>query len=252
MSMVLFLAAASFLAGLIDSMAGGGGLITLPALLASGIPPHLALGTNKIQSSLGTTFSAGRYLRHGHLHLPTAVTAAAAALLGSYLGSQAALALSTECLSRLLPWLIVAVGAITFLKKDFGAEPHFGGATPFSLALAVTVGLVLGFYDGFFGPGTGTFMAFAFVFLFGFDFIQATANTKLVNLASNVAAAVSFWAAGSTLWQIALPMAAANVTGNWIGAGLAMKGGARVIKPVFGVVLVGLLVKLILQQEGIG
>ncbi len=236
---------AGFFAGLVDSMAGGGGLISLPALLAAGINPHFALGTNKIQSCLGTTFSTSRYLGKGHIHLPTALMAAAAALIGSFLGSVAVLALSADRLAAVMPALIVIVGLITFFRKNFGTEDTFKGATASSLALAAAAGLGIGFYDGFFGPGTGTFLAFAFVFLFGFGFVRATANAKMANLASNVAAVVAFTLSGKVLWNVALPMALANIAGNWIGAGLAMKGGAKVIKPVFGMVLTGLFVKIL-------
>ncbi|MGE5554105.1 MAG: sulfite exporter TauE/SafE family protein [Betaproteobacteria bacterium] len=235
---------AAFFAGLVDSMAGGGGLVSLPALLAAGLPPHFALGTNKIQSCLGTTFSTGRYLRHGHVQVPVALTAAVGALAGSYLGSRAALALPSERLSLLIPPLIVVVAAITFLRREFGAQDTFAAALPRHYGLALATGLAVGFYDGFFGPGTGTFLAFAFVFLFGFGFGRATGNTKVVNLASNLAAVVAFSLSGKVVWSVALPMGLANIAGNWLGAGFAIRGGARVIKPVFGLVLMLLLVRI--------
>ncbi|HHW14238.1 MAG TPA: TSUP family transporter [Firmicutes bacterium] len=235
---------AAFFAGLVDSMAGGGGLISLPALLATGIPPHFALGTNKVQSCLGTTFSTGRYLRHGHVQVPIALTAAVGALAGSYLGSLAALALPSEKLAVVLPPLIVAVAVVTFVRREFGAHDTFTAAAPRHLLLAAATGLGIGFYDGFFGPGTGTFLAFAFVSLFGFGFGRATGNTKVVNLASNLAAVIAFGLSAKVYWSVALPMGLANIAGNWLGAGLAIRGGARVIKPVFGFVLALLLARL--------
>ncbi|MGE5507934.1 MAG: sulfite exporter TauE/SafE family protein [Chitinophagales bacterium] len=235
---------AGFVAGLIDSMAGGGGLISLPALLAAGLDPHLALGTNKVQSCLGTSFSTARYMRHGQVHLKIAVTAAAGALAGSYLGSLAALALPSQRLAAIIPPLIVLVALVTFLRRQFGVDDTFGKAEPRHYLLALATGLGIGFYDGFFGPGTGTFLAFAFVFLFGFGFGRATGNTKVVNLASNFAAVVAFGLSRQVIWLTALPMGLANIAGNWIGSGLAIKGGARVIKPVFGLVLAMLLVKI--------
>jgi hypothetical protein len=243
-SALALLCGAAFFAGLVDAMAGGGGLISLPALLAAGIPPHFALGTNKAQSCLGTTFSTGRYLRHGHVQAPIALTAAAAALAGSYLGSRAALALPSEKLSVILPPLIVLVAVVTFVRKDFGAQDSFTEPLPKHFLLAAATGLAIGFYDGFFGPGTGTFLAFAFVFLFGFGFGRATGNTKVVNLASNLAAVVAFGLSGKVYLAVALPMGAANIAGNWLGAGLAIRGGARVIKPVFGFVLLLLLARI--------
>jgi uncharacterized membrane protein YfcA len=241
---VLLLPLAAFLAGLVDAMAGGGGLISLPALLAAGLPPHYALGTNKIQSCLGTSFSTARYLRHGHVHGPVALTAAVGAVGGSYLGSLAALALPSDRLAAILPPLILAVAAVTFARREFGVADRFAATCPRHGVLAALTGLGLGFYDGFFGPGTGTFLTFAFVIFFGFGFGRATGNAKVVNLASNLAAVVAFSLSGKVLWGAALPMGLANIAGNWLGAGLAIRGGARVIKPVFGFVLLLLLVRI--------
>lgn len=241
---VLLLATASFFAGLVDSVAGGGGLISLPALLVAGVPPHLALGTNKVQSCLGTAVGAARYLRGGHLHVPAGTAAAAGALAGSLLGARLALAVPGHFLARIVPVLVAAVGLFTYLRPAFGREDRFAAAGRAYLAGAGLMGFGLGVYDGFFGPGTGSFLAFFFVLLFGFGFLRATANAKLANLASNVAAVAAFGLAGQIVWPAALPMAAANIAGNWIGAGLAMRRGASLIKPVFGLVLAGLLVKL--------
>ncbi len=243
--MIAALASAAFFAGLVDSMAGGGGLISLPALLAAGVSPHFALGTNKIQSCIGTTFSAGRYLNRGRLHLQTAILAAAGAFLGSFAGSRAVLALPAERLSVIIPPLIVVVAAVTFLRRDFGENDSFESLTPATSWLALATGLVVGFYDGFFGPGTGTFLAFIFVWLFGFGFVRATGNAKMANLASNLAAAAAFSLSQKVLWHVAIPMALANIAGNWMGAGMAIRGGARAIKPVFGLVLAGLFVKML-------
>jgi uncharacterized membrane protein YfcA len=242
--MQLWLPLAGFFAGLIDSMAGGGGLISLPALLAAGIDPHLALGTNKVQSCLGTSFSTARYLKHGQVHLKIALLAAAGALAGSYLGSLTALALPSQHLAAIIPPLIVVVAVITFARREFGVHDTFGEAGLGHYLLALGTGLGIGFYDGFFGPGTGTFLAFAFVCLFGFGFARATGNTKVVNLASNFAAVIAFSLSRQVRWEVALPMGLANIAGNWIGSGLAIKGGARVIKPVFGLALALLLVKI--------
>lgn len=243
---LVLLVLAAFFAGLVDSMAGGGGLISLPALLAAGVPPHFALGTNKVQSCLGTAFSTARYQRHGQVQLPIALTAAGTALAGSYLGSLAALALPSEKLETLIPPLILVVAAVTFTRRTFGERDVFRTATPRYVVLAAATGLGLGFYDGFFGPGTGTFLAFAFVLLFGFGFARATGNTKVVNLASNLAAVVTFAFSSKVYWNVALLMGVANIAGNLLGAGWAIRGGARVIKPVFGLVLLLLLARLTL------
>ncbi|MBE3576224.1 MAG: TSUP family transporter [Limnochordales bacterium] len=244
--MLAFLALAAFFAGLVDSMAGGGGLITLPALLAAGVPPHLALGTNKVQSCLGTTFSTVRYIRHRQVHVPIALTASAFSLIGSYAGSTVALVLPSERIAALLPPLIVVVAVVTFARREFGVHDSFEVARVRHYLLAAAVGLVIGFYDGFFGPGTGTFLAFAFVLLFGFGFARANGNAKLVNLASNAAAVIAFGLSSQVNWPVALIMSIANIAGNWLGAGLAIGGGAKIIKPVFGLVLALLLFRLLL------
>jgi len=242
---VFFLCGAAFFAGLVDAVAGGGGLISLPALLAAGVPPHLALGTNKVQSFAGTAFSVIRYQREGYLHKPIAVPAACAALVGSFLGARLAMAVPGRYLEHLVPWILVGVGVFTFARPGFGEVDRSAGQKQGSVLTAGLIGLFLGCYDGFFGPGTGSFLIFFFVILFGFGFVRASANAKPVNLASNIAALAAFAAAGEVMWRTAWPMALANIAGNWLGAGLAVKRGARVIKPLFGLVLAGLLVKLL-------
>jgi uncharacterized membrane protein YfcA len=241
----LFLIVAGFFAGLVDSMAGGGGLISLPALVAAGVPPHIALGTNKLQSCLGTMVGTSRFLKRGLIVLPVALPAAILSALGSLAGSRTALALSSEHLMALIPPLIVLVGLITFLRRGFGNEDHFGAASAKEIFLASAIGFVIGFYDGFFGPGTGSFLVFLFVALLHFGFLRANAAAKLVNLGSNVAALISFALAGKILLVAGLAMAAANIAGNLVGAGLAIRKGSALIKPVFGLVLAALLVKIV-------
>jgi uncharacterized membrane protein YfcA len=230
--------------GLIDSMAGGGGLITLPALIAAGLPPHVALATNKVQSAIGTSFSTFRYLRSGYVILPLGITGFAFSFVGSYAGAWTVLHVPGSSLEALIPVLIVIVAAITFLRKDFGVTDQRDRVERRHFVMAGAFAFVLGFYDGFFGPGTGSFLAFGFVLFFHFGFLRATAHAKLLNLASNYAAILAFVLGGEIAWIVALPMGIANVTGAWTGAGLAIKGGARVIKPVFGLVLLALLVKI--------
>lgn len=230
--------------GLIDSMAGGGGLITLPALIAAGLSPHLALATNKVQSAIGTSFSTFRYLRSGYVIIPLGITGFAGSFVGSYAGAWTVLHVPGSSLEALIPALIIIVGAITFLRKDFGVSDERYTLELRHYIMGAAFALVLGFYDGFFGPGTGSFLAFGFVLLFHFGFLRATAHAKLLNLASNYAAILAFVLGGEIAWVVALPMGIANITGAWTGAGLAIKGGARVIKPVFGLVLLALLVKI--------
>lgn len=242
---IVFLCAAGFFAGLVDSIAGGGGLISLPALLAAGLPPHTALATNKVQSAIGTTISAGRYVRDRCVDPPIAATAFAASFIGSFAGAETVMRVSASSLEAVIPVLIVAVAVITFIRKDFGATDRRDSLERRHYAYTALFGFAAGFYDGFFGPGIGSFLAFGFVIFFGYGFVRATGNAKVANLASNYAAILAFLIGGHIAWQTALPMGAANITGAWIGAGLAIRRGVRVIKPVFGVVLAGLLVKIL-------
>ncbi|MBE0644382.1 MAG: TSUP family transporter, partial [Bacteroidetes bacterium] len=218
--------------GLIDSMAGGGGLITLPALIAAGLPPHVALATNKVQSAIGTSFSTFRYLRSGYVIVPLGITGFVSSFIGSYAGAWTVLHVPGSSLEALIPILIVIVATITFLRKDFGVTDQRDTIERRHFIMAAAFAFVLGFYDGFFGPGTGSFLAFGFVLFFHFGFLRATAHAKLLNLASNYAAILAFVMGGEIAWIVALPMGLANITGAWTGAGLAIKGGARVIKPV--------------------
>jgi uncharacterized membrane protein YfcA len=240
-----FLMTAGFFAGLVVAMAGGGGLISLPALVAAGIPPHTALATNKVQSAIGTTMSAWRYAHAGHIERRIALTGFIAAFAGSMSGAFVVMQVSGESLESLIPAMIIVVGVITFVRKNFGAHDTFTEASAGTLVGAAAFAFALGFYDGFFGPGTGSFLAFGFILFFQFGFVRATGNAKVTNLASNYAAIVAFVIGGHVAWTAALAMGAMNITGAWIGAGLAMRGGVRIIKPVFGVVLVALLVKIL-------
>ncbi len=242
---LIFLIVCGFFAGFIDSIAGGGGLISLPSLLAAGVPPHIALGTNKVQSAIGTVFSTTRYIKSGHVYLPVAITSFVGAFSGSFAGSEVVLHMPATTLMAVIPALIIIVGFVTFIKKKFGDKDTFSLMSFRYYVFSFVFGFLLGFYDGFFGPGTGSFLAFGFVLFFKFGFLRATGNAKLTNLASNLSAIIAFVLNGKIFWLIALPMGCANILGAWIGAGLAIRGGAKFIRPVFGVVLFGLLLKII-------
>lgn len=242
---LIFLIVSGFFAGFIDSIAGGGGLISLPSLLAAGVPPHVALGTNKVQSAIGTVFSTTRYVKGGHVYLPVAITAFVGAFIGSFAGSEVVLQMPATTLMAVIPTLIIIVGVVTFIKKKFGDKDTFSLMSFRYYVLSFVFGFLLGFYDGFFGPGTGSFLSFGFVLFFKFGFLRATGNAKLTNLASNLSAIIAFVLNGKIFWLIALPMGCANILGAWIGAGLAIRGGAKFIRPIFGIVLFGLLLKII-------
>ena len=235
-----------FLAGLIDSIAGGGGLISLPAYVAAGLPMHTALATNKFSSACGTVFSTARYLHAKMIDLPVALVSAVLALLGSYLGTRAVLLLSGDFLRWLLLVVIPVIAVLTLIRKNFGRQNHSRQLKlGLRLFLGGLAGLLIGFWDGFFGPGTGTFLILVYALLLHYDFVVANGNTKVVNLASNLAALTAFLVAGKVYFSLAIPAAAFGIAGNLIGSKLVVRNGNRLIKPIFVLALVLLLGRIV-------
>jgi uncharacterized protein len=235
-----------FLGGLIDAIAGGGGLITVPAYLAAGLPPHFALANNKFSSCSGTIFATGRYFRHGMIDVPVAVTSAILALLGSYLGTRTVLLLDPHFLHYLLVILIPAITIFTLLNKNMGIHNTSASLSlQKKLLLGALAGLIIGFYDGFFGPGTGTFLILFFTLLLKYDFVVANGNTKVVNLASNIAAVVTFLVAGKIIFLLAIPAGICGIAGNLAGSKMVVRKGSKIIRPIFIIALILLLSKII-------
>lgn len=239
------LAAAGFAGGLIDAIAGGGGLITVPALLAAGLPPQMALGTNKMQSCCGTLLAVVHYGRAGLLRSSGIPAAAVCSLAAGALGAWAVSVSPPELLRRIIPWLLAGVAVYTALNRRFGQETRNAVLSP--LVFAVPAGLLLGFYDGFFGPGTGSFWTLGLVALMGLDLRHATGFTKTVNLASNLGALVLFTSQGLVNVSVAGVMIAGQLAGARLGAGLVLSKGAALIRPVFLCVVLALTVKLMLD-----
>ncbi|HEX7502950.1 MAG TPA: TSUP family transporter, partial [Acidobacteriota bacterium] len=225
---------AVFLAGLVDSIAGGGGLLSVPAYLAAGLPPHYVLGNNKFSSSFGTLFATLRYHQHGMIDVRVALLSAFFALIGSFLGSSVVLLLSPDFLRILLVALIPLVAVLTLTNRSLGRENHSQHQSrQKKYGLAALAALLLGFYDGFFGPGMGMFLILFFTLALKYDFVTANANTKVVNLASNIAAVVTFIAHGKVIFAIGVPAAAMGIAGNLLGAKLVIRRGSSLIRPVF-------------------
>jgi len=244
---ILLLAAAGFVAGLIDSIAGGGGLITVPALLLAGLGPVEALGTNKLQALFGSGSASFAYARAGHVDLRRLIPAALLALAGSAAGAALASVTPGNMLEALLPLLLIAVAVYFAVKPSLGDIDRAERLRP-AIFLAI-VPPAIGFYDGLFGPGTGSFFMLAFVGLAGYGLLKATAHTKLLNFGSNVGAFLVFAAVGAVAWKIGLIMGVAQFLGARIGAALAMRVGARLIKPLLVVVSVALAIRLLLDPE---
>lgn len=234
-----------FLGGMIDAVAGGGGLITLPAYLLAGLPPHLASGTNKCGNAFGTFLSTGRFLKRGEVHLPSALTGGAMALVGAWLGARLNMVMPERFLYYFMLAVVPIMAIFLLFKRDFGTEDHSSELGRVRLLLlAGGIGFAIGCYDGFFGPGAGTFLMLAFTGLCRFDLLTASGNTKVANSASNLASLVTFALAGKVMWAVGIPAALCGIAGNYVGSSLALKGGAKVIRPMFFVVLTLLVVRL--------
>lgn len=235
-----------FLGGVIDAVAGGGGLITLPAYLLAGLPAHLASGTNKCGNVFGTFLSTGRFLKRGDVHIPSASAGAVGALAGAWAGARLNLIMPEQMLYYIMLGVVPVMAVFLLLKRNFGQEDQSGRLNRLQLiVMALGIGLAIGGYDGFFGPGAGTFLMLAFTGLCRFDLLTASGNTKVANSASNLASLITFALAGKVLWPVGIPAALCGVAGNYIGSSLALKGGAKVIRPMFFVVLGLLAVKLV-------
>lgn len=240
---LLLLAGLVFFAGFVDSIAGGGGLVSLPAYLLVGLPPHLALGTNKLSSTIGTTFSALRYARGRVIELRVGLPSAGLSLVGSMVGARLALAIPETTLKTVIAVLIPMAAAGVFLGGGKRKRESTGGTR--RVLVSGVVGFSIGMYDGFFGPGTGTFLIISFVLFLGMDEVIASGTAKVVNLSSNVAALVTFALGDSVLYGLGLPVAVLGVVGNWLGAELALKKGAKVIRPLLLAVLAILFVRVL-------
>ena len=237
-----------FLAGFVDSIAGGGGVISLPAYLMAGVPVHMAAGTNKVVNGLGTCVAAGKYLRSGKVRLQAAVWAAGGALLGAGLGTRLALLCPEQLLQLVITAALPCVAVFLTVKKNFGEETASRELPRWQeRLLSLLTGLLIGCYDGLVGPGTGMFMIMAFTAVLGMDLLTASGCAKVSNLASNVASAVVFALNGKVLWQIVLPAAACNMLGNYAGARYAIRGGSRKVRGMMFLVLGLLFVKMIYE-----
>lgn len=234
-----------FLAGFIDAIAGGGGLISLPAYIFAGVPMHVAYGTNKFANSIGTAVATGKFIKSGKVKIKEALISAFGALIGSYLGAKLVMLLDEKYLSYCLIIILPIVAAFLLFNRNFGNGEEKTLEKKTLYLLVFLIGLAIGAYDGFFGPGTGTFLVLAFTSICGFNMITASGNAKVVNLASNFAAVIVFLVNGKVNFEIGIPAAICAVLGNYIGAHLAIKNGAKFIKPVIVLVIALLFIKIL-------
>ncbi len=248
---ITLLCSFAFCAGMIDAVVGGGGLIQIPTLFNVFPSTSVAtlLGTNKLAAVCGTAVATRSYLGRVRVPWTLIVPAAFSALLMAFLGAAAVSHISQHLLRPVVLMLIVIMAIYTFIKKDFGKVAHPQHIGTRERALAILVGGGIGFYDGVFGPGTGSFLIFLFIRCFSFDFLQASAAAKVVNLATNIAALCYFIPSGNVLYAIAIPMAIFNMLGAYTGTRVAMKYGTGLIRVLFLFLLILLICKLVYDMR---
>ena len=235
----------AFLAGFIDSIVGGGGLIQTPAMLifVHHVPIASLLGTGKLAGISGTSAALLRYKKSVTIKWANILPTAIAAFIFSFIGARTVSAIPTDLLRPVILVLLIGVACYTFLRKDFGSL-HAPRLTELKEKMyGLGVGLVIGFYDGFFGPGTGSFLMFIFIGLFGFNFLAASASAKVVNVATNLSALLYFMFTGQVLYYIGIPMAICNIIGSMVGARLAINKGTGFIRIFFLVVVTAIICK---------
>ncbi len=234
-----------FLAGLIDAIGGGGGLISLPAYLIAGLPPHAAVATNKLSSTCGTTLATLRFIKNGLVNLKLAIPSVIAAIIGSSIGANLSLLIKEEIMLYIMIAILPICAFLVLNKKLF----HDGGENEITLdrriyITATIAALIIGMYDGFYGPGTGTFLIIAFTVFAKISMKTANAQAKVINLTSNITSLIIFLINGEVLFSVGIVAAACNMLGGYIGAGLVMKNGAKIVKPSIIFVLILLALKV--------
>ena len=240
-----------FLAGFVDSVAGGGGVISIPAYLLAGVPMKIAAGTNKFANGCGTALACWRYGASGNIHWPCAIPSAIGSLLGASLGTSLAVYMREELLQLIVLASLPAVAVILIFARNFGTEEK--EAKPFkqTVLISLAIGLGVGLYDGLVGPGTGTFLALLFSLGLGYTLVKSSGCAKVANLASNIASMVVFFLHGDILFTIGIPAMASSMLGNFLGARFAIKGGSGKIRIVMFVVLGLLFLKIGLNFLGV-
>ena len=246
LDILLVLVAIAGVAGMIDAIAGGGGLLALPALLWAGLPPVQALATNKLQGSFGTLTASYNFVRRGEIKIGRLRIPILMTFVGSAAGTLAVQKLGSDLLRDVVPTLLIAFALYFLFSPRIGDQDaqHRISHGLFGLL----IGFSVGFYDGFFGPGTGSFFAAAFVLLLGYNLRRATAATKILNFTSNIASLMFFALAGQVIWQVGLPMGLAQMAGAWVGSHLVIRHGTRLIRPLLVTVSLAISLKLLLSD----
>lgn len=243
----IFLCFAGFLAAFVDSIAGGGGIISVPAYMIAGLPPHMVLGTNKFTASMASLTSSINFIKSGNCNFKFLKIVAPFTLIGSILGVKAVLLLDESFLQPLVLVLVLAIGIYTFFSKSIGEKDTFKGLNKRNITISIIFAFSLGFYDGFFGPGTGSFLIFGLINILGFNFLKASANARVLNFVSNIAALVTFAFSGNINYLVGIPVCVFMILGAKLGTKLAINKGSKVIKPIFVTMSLAVAIKMLLQ-----
>ncbi|MFI5250877.1 MAG: TSUP family transporter [Bacteroidota bacterium] len=235
-----------FFAGLIDAIAGGGGLITLPVLLGFGIPPQAALGTNKLQSCFGSFTAASYHVQQGVVNLKQAAPGIIFTFIGAAAGTVLVQRVDNSLLQSIIPFMLIGIAIYFLFSPRIGDLESHPRMVPFIFYF--TFGFALGFYDGFFGPGVGSFWVVAFVGMLGYTLTTATGYTKVMNFVSNICAFLIFLIKGNILFTIGLVMASGQVVGARLGSGFVLENGARFIRPIYLIIVLLTMIKLFYQH----
>ena len=246
----LGLMAAGFVAGFFDSIVGGSGVITLPALLWTGILPYMALGTNKLASTFASSTSAWTYVRSGYINRSLLLWMAPFTFIGALCGADTVLHVNQQYLQVIIFLAILVIAIVTLAKRSMGQDSRYVFHPVATPVVAILIAFVLGFYDGFIGPGTGSFLLFAFLAVFRFDFISAAGNGRVLNFASNAAALLWFIVKGKVVYLLGLPMGFAMMLGARAGSTMAVKKGVHFIRPLFIIVSIILSIKMAVTVFG--
>lgn len=244
---LLFICAGGFIAAFIDSMAGGGGIISIPVLLAAGIPPHISLGTNKFGASFGSFASTLAYSKSKKIYFPLIKYLVPFTLIGAVIGVKTVLSIDENALQLIIMVLIFVIALYTLTKKDFGGANEFKGLTKKNIILGCFLAFSIGFYDGLFGPGSGSFLIFIFISIYKFDFATSAGNGRILNFASCIASLVTFAIGGSVNYLVGIPFAISMILGAYTGTKVAIKNGAKVIKPIFITIALALTIKMLIS-----
>ncbi|MGH4138210.1 TSUP family transporter [Clostridium sp.] len=245
---IIFLCIAGFVAAFVDSIAGGGGLISVPAYMLAGLPAHMVLGTNKFSSTAGSFTSSLGFIKSGKANFKLLKYLIPFTFIGAMLGVRAVLNIDQKFLNGLVLILIMFIGIYTLFSKSLGLEDKFQGLTKKNVIWGIILALSLGFYDGFFGPGTGSFLVFGFISIFGFNFVSSSANARVLNFTSNITSLILFAINGKINYTIGLPVAICMILGAKLGTSVALKKGSKLIKPIFVTMSLAVALKMLLTM----